>query len=88
MSGPPIASRPEDQLFAEAAAWFARMRGPSADAAREQFELWSRMMLGTTIRELRHIRDVPRAAVRVIPQPVPEIPKPARTRTARYRKAS
>jgi transmembrane sensor len=35
-SGPPL----DEGLFAEAAAWFARMRGPDADASRADFEAW------------------------------------------------
>jgi transmembrane sensor len=33
---PPI----RDQFLREAAAWFARMRGPEAEASREEFEKW------------------------------------------------
>jgi len=35
-SGRPI----DEGLFAEAAAWFARMRGPDAEASRADFEAW------------------------------------------------
>ena len=38
-------SEPEatrDQLMREAAAWFARMRGPEAESSREAFEAWLR----------------------------------------------
>lgn len=30
----------QDQLFIEAAGWFARMRGPEAEASRAEFERW------------------------------------------------
>ncbi len=30
---------------------------------REQFEAWARLCSGTTIRELRHVRKVPRASL-------------------------
>ena len=30
---------------------------------REQYETWTRMLAGSTIRELRHMRDVPRAYI-------------------------
>jgi hypothetical protein len=63
---------------------------------REQFEQWSRMFLGSTVRDLRHMRDVPRAAISVLPQPPParvlpppkkkKKPRPAVRRT--YRRAS
>ena len=36
----PDADRPRGQLFEEAAAWFARMRGPDAEASRDDFEAW------------------------------------------------
>jgi transmembrane sensor len=36
----PERDRPKGQLFEEAAGWFARMRGPDADASREEFEAW------------------------------------------------
>lgn len=42
MSEPDIPPTPEDQLMREAAGWFARMRGPDADASREEFEAWLR----------------------------------------------
>lgn len=35
-TGPPA----EDRLLQEAAAWFARMRGPDAEASRDEFEAW------------------------------------------------
>ena len=35
-SDPPI----QDPLFEEAAAWFARMRGPDAEASRAEFDAW------------------------------------------------
>lgn len=59
---------------------------------REQFEQWSRMFLGSTVRALRHLRDVPRAAISVLPQPAPARvlpPAKARARIRRtYRRAS
>ena len=36
----PDRDRPQGQLFEEAAAWFARMRGPDAEASRDEFEAW------------------------------------------------
>ena len=36
----PDTDRPEGQLFEEAARWFARMRGPDAEASRGEFEAW------------------------------------------------
>lgn len=42
MSGPEQTQQPEDQLLAEAASWFARMRGPDAEASRDAFEAWLR----------------------------------------------
>lgn len=49
---------------------------------REQFETWSRMFAGTTVQELRHFRDVPRAAIQLpIVQPI------ARGRTRALRRA-
>ena len=36
----PERDRPKGQLFEEAAGWFARMRGPDAEASREEFEAW------------------------------------------------
>lgn len=42
MSEPDVPSPKPDQLFEEAAAWFARMRGPDAEASREEFEAWLR----------------------------------------------
>jgi transmembrane sensor len=36
----PDTSRPRGQLFEEAAGWFARMRGPDAEASRGEFEAW------------------------------------------------
>jgi hypothetical protein len=30
---------------------------------RDQFKVWARLCGGTTIRELRHIREVPRASM-------------------------
>jgi len=36
----PDTDRPQGQLFEEAATWFARMRGPGADASRDEFEAW------------------------------------------------
>jgi len=32
---------------------------------RDQWDEWSRMFAGSTVRELRHMRDVPRASVRL-----------------------
>lgn len=40
MSGPSSDPAEKDQLLHEAATWFARMRGPDAEADREQFEAW------------------------------------------------
>ena len=34
-----------------------------ATMTRDQYEMWSRMLAGSTIRELRHMRDVPRAYI-------------------------
>jgi len=42
MSEPDGTSAPRDQLLEEAAAWFARMRGPDAEASRDEFEAWLR----------------------------------------------
>jgi transmembrane sensor len=42
MSGPEPVPPTRDQLLQEAATWFARMRGPEADASREEFEAWLR----------------------------------------------
>ena len=36
----PDRDRPQGQLFEEAAGWFARMRGPDAEASRGEFEAW------------------------------------------------
>lgn len=36
----PETDLPRGQLFEEAAAWFARMRGPDAEASRSEFEAW------------------------------------------------
>jgi transmembrane sensor len=36
----PGRDRPQGQLFEEAAGWFARMRGPDAEASRGEFEAW------------------------------------------------
>lgn len=36
----PETDLPRGQLFEEAAAWFARMRGPDAEASRSDFEAW------------------------------------------------
>lgn len=40
MSGSEPVPPSRDQLLQEAATWFARMRGPEADASREEFEAW------------------------------------------------
>lgn len=40
MSEPEANPPKEDQLLREAAAWFARMRGPGAEASRPEFEAW------------------------------------------------
>lgn len=40
MSGPGSDRRRDDRLFEEAAAWFARMRGPDAQASRAEFDSW------------------------------------------------
>lgn len=40
MSGPEADRRADGQLFEEAAGWFARMRGPDAEASRSEFEAW------------------------------------------------
>lgn len=40
MSGPGTDRPSGDRLFEEAAAWFARMRGPGAEADRFEFEAW------------------------------------------------
>ena len=40
MSEPETGPPAEDQLLQEAAAWFARMRGPDAEASRDEFEAW------------------------------------------------
>lgn len=40
MSGPGTNREAEDRLFEEAAQWFARMRGPGAEADRAGFEAW------------------------------------------------
>lgn len=42
MSAPESTPPTEDQLLNEAAAWFARMRGPEAEASRDEFEAWLR----------------------------------------------
>ncbi|MFN3945627.1 MAG: FecR family protein [Allosphingosinicella sp.] len=42
MTDPGAPEPPRDQLMREAAAWFARMRGPDADASRPEFEAWLR----------------------------------------------
>ncbi len=42
MSGSEPVPPTRDQLLQEAATWFARMRGPEADASREEFEAWLR----------------------------------------------
>jgi transmembrane sensor len=42
MSGREAPGQAPDQLMEEAAAWFARMRGPDAEASREAFEAWLR----------------------------------------------
>ena len=36
----PDRDRPQGQLLEEAAGWFARMRGPDAEASRGEFEAW------------------------------------------------
>ncbi len=70
----------------------------------EQFEHWRRVFFGSTVQALRHIRDVPRAALSVTRPPPPakvppppvrvRVPLPAtaqpRTRNTRktYRRAS
>ena len=33
--------------------------------SRDQYVMWCRVFAGTTIRELRHIRDWPRASMRL-----------------------
>lgn len=40
MSEPERNSQPNDRLFEEAAAWFARMRGPDCQASSAEFEAW------------------------------------------------
>jgi transmembrane sensor len=42
MSDPETPFPPDGQLMREAAAWFARMRGPDADVSRKEFERWLR----------------------------------------------
>lgn len=42
MSEPESPSPRRDQLLEEAASWFARMRGPDAEASRDAFEAWLR----------------------------------------------
>jgi transmembrane sensor len=42
MSGREVTPGANDPLTREAAGWFARMRGPDAEASREQFEAWLR----------------------------------------------
>jgi transmembrane sensor len=42
MSEPEAPPPTQDQLMQEAAAWFARMRGPDAEASRDEFEGWLR----------------------------------------------
>ena len=43
MSGTEPVPPSRDQLLQEAATWFARMRGPEAEASREAFEAWLRL---------------------------------------------
>ncbi len=47
---------------------------------REQFETWARMFAGSTVRELRHLRDVPRAFIQlpIVHPIVPELAQPVR----------
>lgn len=42
MSGSEPVPPTRDQLLEEAATWFARMRGPNAEASRDEFEAWLR----------------------------------------------
>jgi len=42
MSAPDPTTPQNDQLLKEAAAWFARMRGPDAETHRDEFEAWLR----------------------------------------------
>jgi len=47
---------------------------------RDQWETWCRLFQGTTIRELRHMRDVPRAYIAL---PVVQAVAPERTQIVR-----
>ncbi|HEY5947313.1 MAG TPA: hypothetical protein VIV40_17535 [Kofleriaceae bacterium] len=42
--------------------------------SRDQFILWCHLFEGTTIRELRHIRDVPRASTTLRAQRITQSP--------------
>lgn len=48
MSEPGAGPAAANQLFEEAAGWFARMRGPGAEASREEFDAW--LALGSAQR--------------------------------------
>lgn len=57
-----------------------RVAPPRATMTREQFETWARMFAGSTVRDLRHLRDVPRAFIQlpIVHPIVPELAQPVR----------
>ncbi len=73
---------PADQLMQEAAAWFARMRGPDAEASRAGFEAWLR-------RGALHRAAYNRAAeIFAMGKLLSEDPAPARGPAPRRRQAT
>ncbi len=69
----------QDQLLQEAAMWFARMRGPDAEASRAEFEAW--LKRGAVHRQAYNRASEIFAMGKLLaesPEPPPAAPRPAR----------